>query len=201
MDNSSASLRIRKFDTIFVAVEGLGFGGTGDVSFDLFCLQKDLTASFFLNQKNYPNLSPDVSETIHLDRKRILSLIDIHYYEIQMEPMAVQPDLTPSLTVAPPLMSQDGNGVASLFIKGPHSQHNSIVFRLDFLLGFRFPPYTKKKEDDLRRMGLPKIPYARPGTQASSGWYRWLGLFGLVGAVAAVVTNRRLPVKNGTGTA
>ena len=64
-------------------------------------------------------------------------------------------------------------------------------FRLDMVLSFRFPPYTKKKGDTMRWLTVPKIPYARPGTRLSSSWYKWAVLITLVGGLVAMVKNKK----------
>lgn len=63
------------------------------------------------------------------------------------------------------------------------------------VLGFRFPPYTKKKEDTMRSLVVPKIPYARPGTQLSYGWRKWVILVALVGGLVAVAANEKTLIR------
>jgi len=56
---------------------------------------------------------------------------------------------------------------------------------LDFILKPRYAPYTPKKLESLRAMGVKKMPYPRPGTDAGSfGWKKWLGLGVLFAAIA-----------------
>jgi len=74
---------------------------------------------------------------------------------------------------------------------------------VDWVLGFRFPPYTVKKSAFQAKLFLHKIPYARPGmhTLSSIGsWRKWIGLIALVVAIAAATGGKNkslLPMGDG----
>jgi len=94
---------------------------------------------------------------------------------------------------------------------------------VDWLLGFRFPPYTvcytlfslatsshiaiskqAKKSAFQAKLLLHKIPYGRPGMHSSSSigsWKKWIGLIALVVAIAAAAggKNKSLPPMGDSG--
>ncbi|KAF8332822.1 NAD-aldehyde dehydrogenase [Cantharellus anzutake] len=62
---------------------------------------------------------------------------------------------------------------------------------LDYIVKFRFPPYTKEKENLANKLSIPKIPYPRPGTQPPFGWEKWFTVFILVGGLATALTRKK----------